>query len=179
MRPACALFMVLLTTAVLPAPAAEPQNAEGLALFDQKIRPVLERSCYQCHSVRAFQQRKLEAGLLLDSREGVRNGGESGPAVMNAANEVAVHAFLEGRLPFIGIVPLAGDVLRRHDPWPVDSLEAAIEADWMFYAQALVQDSVFNHLAENERFRGLVARLEANMAEQRAWYEAHRDDLQL
>jgi 1-deoxy-D-xylulose-5-phosphate reductoisomerase len=55
--------------------------------------------------------------------------GESGPAVMNAANEVAVHAFLDGRLPFIGIVPLAEEVLRRHDPWPVDSLEAALEAD--------------------------------------------------
>jgi hypothetical protein len=82
MRPAGAVFLLLVTAAVSSTYAAESQDDQGLALFDQKIRPVLERSCYQCHSVRAFQQRKLEAGLLLDSREGIRQGGESGPAVV-------------------------------------------------------------------------------------------------
>jgi 1-deoxy-D-xylulose-5-phosphate reductoisomerase len=38
-------------------------------------------------------------------------GGEAAPAVLNAANEVAVAAFLEGSLPFPGIARVDGEVL--------------------------------------------------------------------
>ena len=47
-----------------------------------------------------------------------RQAGEAGgtaPAVYNAANEVAVAAFRDGRLPFSRIVPTIADVLVRHD----------------------------------------------------------------
>jgi 1-deoxy-D-xylulose-5-phosphate reductoisomerase len=47
-----------------------------------------------------------------------RSAGERGgtaPAVYNAANEVAVDAFHEGRLPFPGIVATIAHVLKRHD----------------------------------------------------------------
>lgn len=43
-----------------------------------------------------------------------RAGGTAG-AVVNAANEVAVAAFLEGRLPFVRIVPACRAVLEHHD----------------------------------------------------------------
>ncbi|MDP3891566.1 1-deoxy-D-xylulose-5-phosphate reductoisomerase [Nocardioides sp.] len=46
-----------------------------------------------------------------------REAGERGataPAVYNAANEVCVEAFLDGRLPFVDIVPAVADVLRAH-----------------------------------------------------------------
>lgn len=82
LRHAGAPLVLLLIASASNSPAAEPLEVKGLELFKQKIRPVLEASCYQCHSVRAYQQRKLEAGLLLDSREGIRTGGESGPAVV-------------------------------------------------------------------------------------------------
>ena len=55
--------------------------------------------------------------------------GDSGPAVLNAANEVAVHAFLEDRIPFVRIVPLVAEVLRSHRPATVDSLESALDWD--------------------------------------------------
>jgi 1-deoxy-D-xylulose-5-phosphate reductoisomerase len=55
--------------------------------------------------------------------------GESGPAVFNAANEVAVRAFLEERIPYPAIVEAIRDVLERHRAGPVSSLEEALEWD--------------------------------------------------
>ncbi len=51
----------------------------GVAFFESKIRPVLVEKCYSCHSAAAP---KLKGGLRLDSREAMRKGGESGPAVV-------------------------------------------------------------------------------------------------
>ena len=55
---------------------------EGTDFFEAKIRPVLSQRCYECHSVEAQRQGKLKGKLLLDTRAGIRNGGESGPAVV-------------------------------------------------------------------------------------------------
>ena len=48
------------------------------AFFEARIRPVLARHCYQCHSADA---KKLGGDLLLDARDRVLRGGDSGPAV--------------------------------------------------------------------------------------------------
>jgi 1-deoxy-D-xylulose-5-phosphate reductoisomerase len=55
--------------------------------------------------------------------------GQTYPAVLNAANEVAVELFLDGRLAFDRIVPLVADALAAHDPRAVDSLETLMEVD--------------------------------------------------
>ena len=55
--------------------------------------------------------------------------GDSAPAVLNAANEVAVDAFLEGRIPFPAIVSSTEKVLESHDPGPISSLEDALQYD--------------------------------------------------
>jgi 1-deoxy-D-xylulose-5-phosphate reductoisomerase len=55
--------------------------------------------------------------------------GDSAPAVLNAANEVAVHAFLEGKIPFPAIVSSTEKVLESHDPGPIASLEDALQYD--------------------------------------------------
>ena len=47
--------------------------------FESKIRPIFADKCFKCHSAQA---EKVKAGLLLDSREGVLKGGETGPAVV-------------------------------------------------------------------------------------------------
>jgi len=47
--------------------------------FENKIRPVLSKHCYKCHSAEAT---KLKGGLLLDTREGVLKGGDTGPAIV-------------------------------------------------------------------------------------------------
>ena len=61
-----------------------------------------------------------------------RSAAEAGgtcPAVLNAVNEVAVAAFLDGRLGFLGIAELIAAVLERHDRGPGSTLEELLEAD--------------------------------------------------
>ncbi len=64
-------------------------------------------------------------------RLGVQAGRQGGvaPAVYNAANEVAVAAFLAGDLPFPCIGELIERVLDAHVPQRVDSVETVLEAD--------------------------------------------------
>ena len=57
-------------------------STEQLDFFEAKIRPVLVRECYSCHSAEAATKGKLRGGLLLDSRAAIRQGGDSGPAVV-------------------------------------------------------------------------------------------------
>ncbi len=73
---------LILAGAGMPALfAAEPDRAE-VAFFETKIRPVLVERCYQCHSAEAEKSKKLKGGLLLDTRAGLRAGGDSGRAVV-------------------------------------------------------------------------------------------------
>jgi hypothetical protein len=71
--------------------ADRPVTPEQLAFFESKIRPVLVTSCYKCHSASA---EKIRGGLLLDTREGIRKGGDSGAAVVpgNLEESVLVQA---------------------------------------------------------------------------------------
>ena len=55
---------------------------ESTEFFEQKIRPVLVDRCYSCHSAKAAAKKTLKGGLLLDTREALRKGGESGPAIV-------------------------------------------------------------------------------------------------
>jgi 1-deoxy-D-xylulose-5-phosphate reductoisomerase len=56
-------------------------------------------------------------------------GGGAATAVMNAANEVAVQAFLEGRVRFVEISRVISDALDRHAAEPAASLEDLLRAD--------------------------------------------------
>ncbi len=51
------------------------------------------------------------------------------PVILNAANEVAVAAFLAGRLPFTGIAELVAEMLDKMDAVRVDTLEAVLALD--------------------------------------------------
>ena len=55
---------------------------DGVKFFEQRIRPVLVDRCYSCHSAEAAAKKTLKGNLLLDTREAIRNGGDSGPAVV-------------------------------------------------------------------------------------------------
>lgn len=61
---------------------AQPPDAAGIEFFEKKIRPVLVQHCYACHSEEARKNKKLRGGLLLDTRDGVLKGGDSGPALV-------------------------------------------------------------------------------------------------
>jgi 1-deoxy-D-xylulose-5-phosphate reductoisomerase len=55
--------------------------------------------------------------------------GESMPAVMNAANEVAVEAFLSGKIKFTDIVTIIEKTMNLHKPHCLDSLDEVLSLD--------------------------------------------------
>ena len=55
---------------------------DGIDFFERRIRPVLVEHCYACHSSEAARKKTLKGELQLDTHEGVRRGGSSGPAVV-------------------------------------------------------------------------------------------------
>jgi mono/diheme cytochrome c family protein len=67
----------LLVAATLAGRAAD--ETAGVEFFEKKIRPVLVENCYKCHSAQA---EKVKGGLLLDTREAVLKGGDTGPALV-------------------------------------------------------------------------------------------------
>jgi 1-deoxy-D-xylulose-5-phosphate reductoisomerase len=73
-----------------------------------------------------FEEPDLERfpGLRL-GYEAARAGGTM-PAVLNAANEVAVDAFLKGRLKFPDIPRVVAETLAAHAPQPLESLEQVL-----------------------------------------------------
>ncbi|MBI2370385.1 MAG: 1-deoxy-D-xylulose-5-phosphate reductoisomerase [Deltaproteobacteria bacterium] len=68
--------------------------------------------------------------------------GESLPAVLNAANEVAVDAFLNGRVGFLDITGIIRRTMELHEPWELREIRDVFEADaWARKtAQALVEE---------------------------------------
>jgi hypothetical protein len=80
LRPTTAALLGL-TILAAPLRAADKQDAAGVEFFERKVRPVLAEHCYRCHSAEAKQHGKLKGALRLDSRDGLLQGGASGPAV--------------------------------------------------------------------------------------------------
>lgn len=69
-------FVITCTSA---AHSQDRLNRDQQRFFEAKIRPVLVEHCYECHSAKSDE---IGGKLLLDTREGIRAGGESGPAVV-------------------------------------------------------------------------------------------------
>jgi 1-deoxy-D-xylulose-5-phosphate reductoisomerase len=67
--------------------------------------------------------------------EAAREGGTA-PCVLNAANEIAVHAFLEGRLRFLEISDVIERTLTELGSEPILSFESLYEADRQARASA-------------------------------------------
>lgn len=70
--------------------------------------------------------------------------GGARPAILNAANEVAVGAFLAGRVGFLEIAAIVADTLASYDPAAPDSLDAVLAIDAEARARAVerVKDCV-------------------------------------
>jgi len=67
-------FLILL----LPFAACAAGN-DGDAFFREKVRPILSEQCFKCHS---HEANKVKGGLVLDSRQGILTGGDTGPAAV-------------------------------------------------------------------------------------------------
>ncbi len=69
-------LLILGLASITQAHGSEP---EGDRFFLERIRPVLEASCFSCHSEAST---KIKGGLRIDSREAILRGGDSGPAAV-------------------------------------------------------------------------------------------------
>jgi len=72
----CLLLLVLVQH---QETCADDLNPKQLKFFETKIRPVLANHCYTCHS---SQSGKTKGGFSLDTRDGIRQGGDSGHGVV-------------------------------------------------------------------------------------------------
>lgn len=63
----------------LVAQTTSEKSEKDVAFFETRVRPVLVQHCYKCHSV---ETKQAKGGLRLDSRDAIRKGGDSGPAVI-------------------------------------------------------------------------------------------------
>ena len=77
----------------------------------------------------SFEMPDLERFPCLGLAEQAARAGGTAPAVINAANEVAVEAFLGRRLNFGGIAGVIESVLQQHQTRPVRDLDDALAAD--------------------------------------------------
>ena len=104
-------FAPLLLALCLPGVirAAEDEstsNTAGVEFFESKIRPMLVKHCYECHSAEADE---IEGGLALDSAAAILTGGDSGAALvpgkpaesllLDALNYGDIEMPPDGRLP--------------------------------------------------------------------------------
>ncbi|MDR3405752.1 MAG: PSD1 and planctomycete cytochrome C domain-containing protein [Chthoniobacter sp.] len=76
-----ALFLSLLPLAAIAAdvPSTSNLTADQTDYFNRNVLPVLKQRCYECHS---HDAKKIKGGLVVDSREGLLKGGDTGPAVV-------------------------------------------------------------------------------------------------
>jgi hypothetical protein len=73
------ILLLFSAAAMISLHRATADDSAGIEFFERKIRPILVNHCYECHSHAA---KKHKGKLYLDSRAGIRTGGESGPAVV-------------------------------------------------------------------------------------------------
>ncbi len=62
-------------------------TAEPTEFFEKKIRPVLAEKCYGCHGP---ESKPPAGGLRLYTRDGLRKGGNSGPAIIPGDPEQSI-----------------------------------------------------------------------------------------
>ncbi len=81
--------------------------------FPERVESGLERIDFATLGELDFERPDLESFPALSlAFEALRRGGNI-PAALNAANEVAVSAFIEDRIPFTGISDMLGDVVAK------------------------------------------------------------------
>ena len=110
--------------------ANQAQETKHLEFFEKEIRPLLAKNCYQCHSHGA---KRIEAKLLLDSREAHLRGGDSGAAIVpgNADASLLIEAVRydshemppKGKLPNQDIEALVRWI-NMGAPWPKEPAPA-------------------------------------------------------
>ena len=110
-------FLCCLAVTVLAASSARAADDKaGIAFFEKHIRPVLVAKCYECHSA---DSKELGGNLLLDTREGLRLGGDSGKAVVPGSvdDSILLEALHWDGLEMPPKEQLPEDVIAKFEQW--------------------------------------------------------------
>ena len=116
-----------------------------LAFFEKKIRPVLIKSCYECHSAEA---EKLKAGFALDSRDALLKGGDSGAAVVPGKPEASL---------LITSLSHADEDLKMPPAKHGGKLSDSVIADFTEWVNRGVPMPATNTVATNEKMEARLA----------------------
>ncbi|HXP66074.1 MAG TPA: 1-deoxy-D-xylulose-5-phosphate reductoisomerase [Steroidobacteraceae bacterium] len=114
--------------AQLGAPDMRTPIAQALAWPERFASGVTSLDLIAMGQLEFEQPDHVRFPSLALARAAARAGGTA-PTVLNAANEVAVQAFLDGRLNFVGISTVIDKVLQRLDASPVKVLGDVLDAD--------------------------------------------------
>ena len=114
--------------AQLGAPDMRTPIAYTLAWPERIHTPARRLDLAEIGKLTFFAPDEARFPALRLAREALRAGG-SAPTVLNAANEVAVHAFLEERIGFLDIVRTVERVLERLPTHAIDSIDGVRAAD--------------------------------------------------
>ena len=132
----------LLATALLTPVSQAALAAEAVEFFEAKIRPVLAQDCYECHRTGG----KTKAGLALDHRRALLEGGDSG-AVINPGDPAGSllikairHLDKDLKMPKAG-AKLEDEIIANFEKWitmgapdprdnPTSDAEIAKDTDW-------------------------------------------------
>jgi hypothetical protein len=90
----------------------------GAAFFEKKIRPILVKHCYECHSAKSKPE-DLGSKLYLDTREGTQIGGQSGKIIdfRNADKSLLIQALRYQDTEMPPDEPLAPQIVADFVKW--------------------------------------------------------------
>jgi 1-deoxy-D-xylulose-5-phosphate reductoisomerase len=100
----------------------------ALTYADREATPIAPLD-FSTGLVLEFEPPDLETFPLLALARDAGERGGTFPCAFNAANEVAVRAFLDGRLPFLGIAETVEETLAAIDGAPARDVDDLLEAD--------------------------------------------------
>jgi hypothetical protein len=124
--------------------------------FEAKIRPVLVGTCFRCHG-----DTKISAGLRIDSRETLLQGGDSGPAIVPGKPEESLLIRAIEREADVAAMPPDGEPVLRPDQvadfvtwvkggaaWPATTAKFESAKHWAFeplrdVAESVVEDKAW------------------------------------
>ena len=136
------LLVIACLLAATQGSAAETPTADGVAYFEKYVRPLFARHCYSCHSAK---RQEREGGLVLDRREGLESGGESGAVIIpgDVEGSLLIQAvrYTDSNLEMPPDSPLPPRAIKHLErwirlgaPWPVENLRedsSDVEQEWV------------------------------------------------
>ncbi len=160
---------VLITAQLSTVLAEEPKlTQEQTRFFETHIRPALAKYCYECHSVKEGTAR---SGLLLDTREAMLQGGDSGPSVTpgNPDKSLIWEAITWSGLEMPPSQKMPADVIAHFKKWiEMGAPDPRVRKKVQFNSKITANDieSAKNHWAFQSPVKPAIAGIDALVVSQ-------------